>query len=251
MALRRPRRPGPRGRPRSNARRAVAGFLLAFLAVLAVRVHPVSPRLRVPRDYQLAGLIDRQQGAVADLRRQLAAVRAQADAARRAHLGRQQGETALAAALTRARSAAGLTAERGPGLKVTLDDSTARPGPSTDVNDLVIHSQDVQAVVNALWRAGAEAVAVNGQRLVATSAVLCVGNTLLLDGTVSSPPYVAVALGAADDRFEADALVRELHAAADTYGLGFHVAPVADATVPAYTGPIQSHYAVPVPPAAH
>src|SRR5436189_127421 len=75
----------------------------------------------------------------------------------------------------------GLAAMRGPGLKVTLDDSKLDKPPAGNVNDLVIHSQDVQAVVNALWQAGAEAVAINGQRLVGTSAVLCVGNTLLLN----------------------------------------------------------------------
>jgi uncharacterized protein YlxW (UPF0749 family) len=70
----------------------------------------------------------------------------------------------------------------------TPDDSSLRQLPTGNLNDLVIHSQDVQAVVNGLWKAGAEAVAINGQRLVSTSAVLCVGNTLLLNGTVHSPP---------------------------------------------------------------
>jgi len=95
--------------------------------------------------------------------------------------------------------------------------------PSGNLNDLVIHSQDVQAVVNALWRAGAEAVAINGQRLVGTSAVLCVGNTLLLNGTVHSPPYEIAAIGAGRDKFEDDRLVRRLHDDADAFGLRFSI----------------------------
>src|SRR5205814_4741992 len=123
----------------------------------------------------------------------------------------QAGSAALDTQLQNAGLAAGLVAMRGPGLKVTLDDSKRVKAPTGNVNDLVIHSQDVQAVVNALWRAGAEAIAINGQRLVSTSAVLCVGNTLLLNGTVHSPPYVVVAIGAGMERFEADRLVRRLH----------------------------------------
>ena len=238
-----------RGRPRTDARRlrqALAAAMVAFLVVVAVRVRPVSPQLRVPRAYQLAALIEREQGVVADLRRQLGGLRADTDRLRRDYLGRQRGMSAVDRRLDEARAAAGLSALRGPALQVSLDDATGAPPTSVDVNDLVIHSQDVQAVVNALWRAGAEAVAVNGQRLVSTSAVLCVGNTLLLDGTVSSPPYVAVGIGAAADRFQADPLVRQLASDATTFGLHFDVTPVDSVTVPGYGGPIQPHYAAPV-----
>jgi uncharacterized protein YlxW (UPF0749 family) len=149
-------------------------------------------------------------------------------------------------------------------VRVVLDDAAQAPaatpngaGPdaanpsgaspnAANPNDLVIHSQDVQAVVNALWRAGAEAIAVNGQRVVATSAVQCIGNTLLLDGSVYSPPYVVVGIGADEDRFQADGLVRELAVEASTYGLRFDVGTVAGATAPAFSGGVVPRYAVPV-----
>ena len=108
--------------------------------------------------------------------------------------GRQADAAERKAALDSALLDAGLVPMRGPGLQVTLDDSLLEEAPSGDINDLVIHSQDVQAVVNALWRRRRRsAIAINGQRLVSTSAVLCVGNTLLLNGTVHSPPYVSSA----------------------------------------------------------
>jgi uncharacterized protein YlxW (UPF0749 family) len=138
---------------------------------------------------------------------------------------------------------AGLVEVRGPGLKVTLDDSTLKESPTGNVNDLVIHSQDVQAVVNALWRAGAEAVSLNGQRLVSTSAVLCVGNTLLLNGTVHSPPFVALAIGADHDRFEGDTLVRRLHDDAHSFGLRFSVSTSTSLRVPAFDGPVNPRFA--------
>ena len=59
------------------------------------------------------------------------------------------------------------------------------------VDDIVVHQQDVQAVVNALWSGGAEAMMVMDQRLISTSAVRCVGNTLILQGRVYSPPFAS------------------------------------------------------------
>ena len=85
-------------------------------------------------------------------------------------------------------------------MRVTLDDAPhpdsgrTLPGdPNPDL--LVVHQQDVQAVVNALWAGGARAMQIMDQRVIATSAVRCVGNTLLLHGVVYSPPYVITAVG--------------------------------------------------------
>ena len=95
--------------------------------------------------------------------------------------------------------AAGRQAVSGPGILVVLDDAPTVPDDSTaDPNQLVVHQSDLQAVVNALWAGGADAVGVAGQRLIATSAVRCVGNTLLLNGRVYSPPYQIEAIGPAD-----------------------------------------------------
>jgi uncharacterized protein YlxW (UPF0749 family) len=105
----------------------------------------------------------------------------------------------------------------------------------------VVHQQDVQAVVNALWAGGAEAMSIMGVRVISTSAVRCVGNTLLLDGRVYSPPFEITAIGdvaqmqRALDAAEGVQLFRE---AADSFGLGYQVKTEADVTVPAYDGSI-------------
>ena len=89
----------------------------------------------------------------------------------------------------------------GPGLEVELMDA---PIPANGVpdgytaDDYVVHEQDVQAVINALWAGGADAIAVMDQRIIATSAVRCVGSTLLLHGQVHVPPYTVTAVGPAD-----------------------------------------------------
>ena len=188
-------------------------------------------------------MIERQQNTAAKLRREIESLRAEVQAA---SLGPDKNAAAArAASLRSSELAAGLVALRGPGMRVELADSTKEESPSGDVNDLVIHSSDVQAVVNALWRSGAEAISINGERLVGTSAVLCVGNTLLLNGTVHSPPYVMSALGADRNKFEADALVQRLHEHAEAFGLKFSVRSVNAVTVAAYDGSTTPKYARP------
>jgi uncharacterized protein YlxW (UPF0749 family) len=226
---------------------AVACVIVGFLAAVTLRGRPSAPVSRLPRQSALAGLIDRQQQTAADLRGQVDDLRGQigaiqaTDAARLSSLAGQQEQ------LHGADLQAGLVPVRGPGLRVVLDDSDRRTSPSGNLNDLVVHSQDIQAVVNAMWRAGAEAISVNDERLVSTTAVLCVGNTLLLNGTVHSPPYQVAAIAPSRDRFEADSLVKALHGYADLFGLRFSVTSDANLVVGAYRGGTSLRYARPIP----
>lgn len=129
-------------------------------------------------------------------------LRAQVDASTAAAA---RADSRIGAAVDAAREvsvAAGLAAVQGPGISVTLDDAPRSADrlipPGTNPDDLVVHQQDVQAVVNALWAGGAEAMQIMDQRVISTSAVRCVGNTLILQGRVYSPPYVIRAIGDAD-----------------------------------------------------
>ena len=231
-----------------RARPAVAvGFaLLGFLVVVAARSQPADPDARLPRRFRLVGLIERQQAQASDLRTEADRLRERLAAIRRDTATRHSGSADAERQLNGIEESNGLVAVAGAGLKVTLDDSSMRQSPTGNLNDLVIHSQDVQAVVNGLWRAGADAIGINGQRLVSTSAVLCVGNTLLLNGTVHSPPYVIAAVGAKESQFESDDLVRRLHDDADSFGLRFSVSKENDLRVPAFAGPVAPKFAVPV-----
>jgi uncharacterized protein YlxW (UPF0749 family) len=79
---------------------------------------------------------------------------------------------------------------------VILDDapaSVAANGIEPDL--LVVHQQDIQAVVNALWSGGAEAMTIQEQRVISTTAVKCVGNTVVLHGIPYAPPYRIRAIG--------------------------------------------------------
>ena len=143
---------------------------------------------------------------------------------------------------------AGLVAMAGPGLTVTLDD--AHPAePETDpvkANALVVHQSDMQAAVNALWAGGAEAVMVMDQRLSATSAVRCVGNTLLLNGRVYSPPFSIAAIGPIVGMriaLNESIALQQYRKDADAYGLGYDVTEHKRIEVPAYEAPIALSYA--------
>ncbi|WP_055589724.1 DUF881 domain-containing protein [Peterkaempfera griseoplana] len=172
-------------------------------------------------------------------------------------LAEQQGQNpADIRRLAALSTAAGLEPLKGPGLTVTLNDAppgaTARiPGvPEPGPNDLVIHQQDIQAVVNALWRGGAKGVQVMDQRLIATSAVRCVGNTLILQGRVYSPPYVVRAVGsqaAMQAAVDADPYISNYLQYVNAYGLGWKVDQSGAMTLPGYNGSVDLRYAQAVP----
>lgn len=224
----------------------LAGFGFAATAVTAGGTDLRAAPLRLTDLVRQQARVVAQQSLVErQLRAEVAARTAQVAAV----------EQPVAAARARADTLAGpagLTAVHGPGLQVRLDDSprppagTTLPGNPTP-NDLVVHQQDVQGVVNALWAGGAEAVTLMGKRLVSTTAVRCVGNTLLLQGAVYSPPFTVAAIGpvarmqAALDADPAVSIFREYVA---VYGLGYQVTAFRDRPVPAYDGPLDLRAAV-------
>ncbi|MCK0176004.1 DUF881 domain-containing protein [Mycolicibacterium sp. F2034L] len=150
---------------------------------------------------------------------------------------------------------AGLDAMTGPGLVVTLNDAQrdadGRYPRDASPDDLVVHQQDIQAVLNALWSAGAEAVQMQDQRLIATSAARCVGNTLLLNGRTYSPPYVITAIGdasAMQAALAASPLVTLYRQYVLRFGLGYTEEVKSSVQVVGYTQPVRMRFAVPAGP---
>lgn len=147
---------------------------------------------------------------------------------------------------------AGLDAVSGQGLVITLDDApragdgAAATGVSADT--LIVHQQDLQAVVNALWAGGATAVGLQDQRIISTSAVRCVGNVLRLQGRLYAPPYTVRAVGdPAQLRAAVDAspAVQAYLSDASRVGLGWQLSQQ-QVEVPGYDGPLQlAHATVP------
>ena len=148
---------------------------------------------------------------------------------------------------------AGLTPHSGPGVTVTLSDAPEEVINSTsqDLNLLVVHQQDIQAVVNAMWLGGASAVTVQGQRLVTTTGIKCEGNAVQLQGVPYPQPYVIEAVG---DQAE---LVRAIgdddylqiyreQAAIPDISVGWDLQLQSQVTAPAYDGLQDLSYAEPL-----
>ncbi len=199
---------------------AVAAAVLGFLAVVAARQPPLATR--EIRRLELADLIRAEDTRVRRIRAEIRTL--QSEMASLDTLGAEV--QALRSEARDVARGAGAAPIEGAGVIVTLDDSSARRSPTGDPNDLIVHERDIQTVVNALWAAGAEAVGVNGERLTATSAVRCAGNTLLLHGALHSPPYRIAAVGdpeaLAADLPDQPGMGR-LSEAVDAFGLGLDV----------------------------
>ncbi|NED95441.1 DUF881 domain-containing protein [Phytoactinopolyspora alkaliphila] len=140
------------------------------------------------------------------------------------------------------RPSVGMTPVEGQGLTVTLDDAP-RPGqdlaPNTHIEDYIVHQQDLEGVMNALWAGGAEAMMVMDQRIGAGSTVRCVGSVLLLEGRKYSPPYQISAIGDAEAMQAAlntSESVQWYRAAAEEIGLGYELELKETITMPAYEG---------------
>ncbi|WP_277212268.1 DUF881 domain-containing protein [Isoptericola croceus] len=136
----------------------------------------------------------------------------------------------------------------GQGLSVALEDgpSSSLDIPDVRPDDLVVHQQDVQHVINALWAGGAEAMTLQGERVTSTSAFRCSGNIMLLHGKVFSPPYVVEAIGDPDElqaALDASPGVAIYQQYVDWVGLGYEVRRLDGIEMPAYNGGQELRYA--------
>jgi uncharacterized protein YlxW (UPF0749 family) len=198
--------------------------------------------LREDRRIELSDLIEDREARVDEAEATLGPLEQEVAALTEALAG---ADTPVVAEHERAeeyREAAGFSALHGPGLTVTLNDALRSDGvrpPGAEDDDLLVHQQDLQAVVNALWAGGAEAMSIMGERIISTSAVLCVGPVLLLHGRPYSPPYRITAIGDPDGLRAALAEspgVQLYRDAVDAYGLGYRETVEEDVTVPAFDG---------------
>ncbi len=230
----------------SRGRVSVAVVLTLATALFVISARDArDPATRRPQD--LGDLIQAESSKVQqrtdqvnDLSAQVHQLTAQSDTA----AGQSLGSVPTGFAVE-----SGATPVTGPGLVVRLDDAPSENAPADVSPDvLVVHQQDLQAVMNALWAGGAEAMELMDQRVVSTSAVRCVGNVLRLHGRVYSPPYEVRAIGDADAMraaLEESPAVRAYERDAGRVGLGWEVDDSKSLDMPAYAATELDHAAVP------
>lgn len=146
-----------------------------------------------------------------------------------------------------ARINAGLVTLTGPGVKITLDDSKRAATGEEDPNIYLIHEEYIREILNALWNGGAEAIAVNGQRVTTHTEVFCGGSFIQINGTRQMPPYVMNAVG---DSYNLSAALKfygwdKLGEFQERYGITRELELLDNVTIPA--GKLREyHYAEPV-----
>lgn len=193
---------------------------------------------------QVSKLEDEQE----DLRVQLAAAEAQVLDFQTASTSSSSALAELNRRLEEARLAAGLTALLGPGVVVEISDSKRVIAAGENPANYIVLVDDLRDIVVALWASGAEAIAINGERLVATSSIYGVGASVLVNTAFLSPPFRIEAIGGEGilDRFsEHPAFRGRVAQRIEVFGLEF-ASQAADALeLPAFIGNTRFRWAVP------
>ena len=214
----------------------VVGLLLigVLLAVALAQTRASAPAVARQRT-ELEARIASQTATYDRTTQQVAALQRQVDALKSRELEDTGQGSALADRVAALELQSGQMAVSGPAVQVSLDDA-ATPPPGTDPSVDRVLDRDLQSVVNGLWAAGAEAVAVNGQRLTALSAIRSAGDAILVDYRPLTRPYVVEAIGdpsSLQTRFSEGAAGRGLQALSTAYGIRSSVQAVGQVILPA------------------
>jgi uncharacterized protein YlxW (UPF0749 family) len=227
----------------------VAGLTLGLLVSLSWRAPAANYAAEVgrPPDNVWFG-VERLEAEQRELRAVLTTLRQELNARQKAASADTDRLQALKSELDRQRLLAGLVPVQGPGVMITLDDSGAQIPLGADANTYIIHEHDLRDIVNLLWMAGSEAMAINDERLVGNSSIYCVGSTVMVNDTRLSPPYVIRAIG--NPRVQQDYLrnpsyLNALKEKILLYGLKFEVEPVSGLSLPDYDGSFLVQHARP------
>lgn len=218
---------------------ALAG--LGFL--IAVQLQSEAPRVRYTSQERgpLVQTALTLQGQQDQLKATILATRDRIGKLEQSGQGSAVQVTTLNQELDAARLAAGLVPLHGPGLVLRLEDSAQAAQPGENAGDRLVSAHDVRTVVEELWLAGAEAVAVNDERIVATTAILDIGGSILVNSAYLAPPYDVAAIGPSDlyARLTASPGFADfVSARAKTFGIRVQFAELADLPIPAYAGTV-------------
>jgi uncharacterized protein YlxW (UPF0749 family) len=221
---------------------AIALLVLGFL--VAAQIAGEGPRIRYSTE-ERSPLIETAlnlQSQQESLKGQIVAARGRIGDLEAQDPGAAESLRRLYAELEAARLSAGLVAVTGKGIAFRLEDGTQGV-------DALVSARDVRTLVEELWLAGAQAIAVNGERVVASTAVLDIGGSILVNSAYVSPPYQVTAIGPADlyDRLRASVgFVQFVQGRVEPAGLRLSVAQLDSVDIPAFAGSVNLRNAAPV-----
>ncbi|WP_306207649.1 DUF881 domain-containing protein [Actinoplanes sp. RD1] len=238
-AARKARGEGPTGTRKKVLSGVTALTLVAlgFLLVLAYQQTVADEPARAKARATLVDQVQQRRVTMAQLQDQAEQLRAEVADLRERQLG-----GAAVARLRLLEAQTGLAAVRGDGTRVTVGDGPTPIDPATGERstDSRVRDTDLQRAANGLWAAGAEAIAINGQRLTATSTIRQAGEAILVDFHPVSTPYQVIAIGPGDlaDDFGDGAAGQFFQALKSRYGMSYDVAEIGEVTLEAATEPI-------------
>ncbi|OLC56723.1 MAG: hypothetical protein AUH85_05410 [Chloroflexi bacterium 13_1_40CM_4_68_4] len=223
-------------------------LLFGLLVSLQWRTQQERSELTVRYNAPLLDAANSLQNEQNTLKAQLADLRKQLDDIQRGAASQSTASRDLQARIEELRAAAGLTEKSGDGVTITLDDARATTTQTSNVDKSICHSTDLTDIVNVAWRGGAQAIAINGERVVGSTSVYCVGSTIMVNGTLMSPPFALLVIGPQNELLAAYDDPRELtdiKQRRDVNGLGFRVSRSSALTVPSYGGALNVRYGTP------
>ena len=220
----------------------ILGILLA-LQFKSVRENNQVDGLNTTRVQTMQNLLDEAREQNDRLLEQVKEMRKEVQSYREAAAGSsEQSDQALLDEIAYLQLAAGMTDVVGPGIEVVLEDSTAA-NTSGDEADYLIHDSDILSVVNELRDAGAEALSLNGNRILATSEIRCSGSVVTINGRRTSAPFVIDAIGDTDTMFNALMMRNGVVDVLKQWSIQVSATEVDELLVPAYDGTIEYRYA--------
>lgn len=158
----------------------------------------------------------------------------------------EAGSQALKAELEQLEITAGLTDVEGPGVTIILEDSSQANVTGNEA-DYLIHDNDLLSVINELRSAGAEAISLNGERILATSEVRCTGAVVTVNGRRYARAYVVFAIGDPDTLYSALTMRNGVVDVLSQWGITVKVTASDQLLIPKYNGTVEYQYAKPIP----
>jgi uncharacterized protein YlxW (UPF0749 family) len=175
----------------------ISGLLLSlqFKAQASLSPSPISERNKA-----LVGLINNLEEEISRYQENLNTLREELDKIKNSNAGGQEDIQKLQQKIQKAKLSAGLVPVKGRGVKVVVDDNKAglNSAPNDDPNRYIIHYENILNIITELKLGRAEAISINGQRIVTPSEIRCVGNVILVNTTRLAPPFEISAIGNPD-----------------------------------------------------
>ncbi len=226
--------------------------LLGLGFLVAAQLASEGPRVRYTSQ-ERSPLVDTAtvlQAQQEQLKAQILDLRGRIGATEQADAGSAAVVRDLNAQLLAARIAAGLIPLSGSGIVIQLDDSLQPVAADANQSDYLVGARDVRTMVEELWSAGAEAIAVNDERITPSTSIIDIGPSILVNSAYLAPPYQITALGPKDlyGRLSASpGFVDLIRARAQTYGIRVSFAEPESVNLPAFAGTVTLRYAHPEP----